>query len=495
MPLFKQIFRENILDVTENNDIARLYRMWIDDYAINNKIPHVFTINKDTVHWCCEDIMELRQIPDGDYIYLYYGNSIARASKLNMTGQRSSDFIGELGDFFRFAYDKALEVGRPLYTVHRAEHAASVLTWERLIMPVRGADGGRLLIVYNKPLELRHVMLEGIMEAVMEGIFNLRAIRDVDGVLEDFVISTANKAAGRIVAQAPEDLIDQRLLDLFPGLKVSGLFDLYRHTADTGKRHETEIHYNLDGLDAWFRVNVVKTGDGVTLVFGDISEQKSQQRKVEQINRNLERQAAKLTEMVREREATQERLEREIEDRKRLEAELNLQAATDSLTSLLNRRRFLEIAANELSRARRYGRQLSVTMIDIDFFKAVNDTYGHAIGDTVLKAVAKVCAETVRGQDCLARLGGEEFAILTPETGAEGATILADRLREKIAAIKLEDEAPDLRITASFGVTERAESDSDPADLLRRADIALYAAKEAGRNRVMTELADTTERP
>ncbi|MGP1394361.1 MAG: diguanylate cyclase [Inquilinaceae bacterium] len=431
--------------------------------------------------------MELSRLADGDYIYLYYGNAIARASKLNMTGRRSSDFTGELGDFFRFAYDKALEVGRPLYTVHRAEHAASVLIWERLIMPVRGADGDRLLIVYNKPLELRHAMLESIMEAVMEGILNLRAIRDADGVLEDFIITTANSAAGRIVGRAPEDLIDQRLLGVFPGLMASGLFDLYRHTAETGKPHQTETHYNLDGLDAWFRVNLVKTGDGVTVILADISEQKSQQRKMEQINRNLERQAAKLTEMVREREATQERLEREIEDRKRLEAELNLQAATDPLTALLNRRRFLEIAANELSRARRYERRLSVTMLDIDFFKAVNDTYGHAVGDTVLKAVAKVCAETVRGQDCLARLGGEEFAILTPETGAEGATILADRLREKIAAIQLGEEAPDLRVTASFGVTERIESDSAPEDLLRRADIALYAAKEAGRNRVMTE--------
>jgi len=162
--------------------------------------------------------------------------------------------------------------------------------------------------------------------------------------------------------------------------------------------------------------------------------------------------------------------------------EARLDAHTDFLTGLRNRRYLELILERELFRVTRYGRPLSLIILDLDGFKAVNDTHGHEVGDRVLKALARCLEEHLRQSDRAVRLGGEEFAVLLPETGLPQALRLAERLRRAVAALKV---PPAERLSASFGVAQASPTDS-PFSLLKRADEALYRAKRAGKNRVET---------
>lgn len=153
----------------------------------------------------------------------------------------------------------------------------------------------------------------------------------------------------------------------------------------------------------------------------------------------------------------------------------------DPLTGVANRRHLDERLSMELARQTRYEQPLSVIMADIDRFKSVNDCYGHAMGDTVLKMFSSTLKDTLRNSDFMARYGGEEFVLLLPNTGAEEAIALAERLREATKRIRF--EKPELNLTASFGVTIAHPGESMP-EVLSRADEAMYLSKSSGRDRV-----------
>lgn len=170
----------------------------------------------------------------------------------------------------------------------------------------------------------------------------------------------------------------------------------------------------------------------------------------------------------------------DITERKEFEALMKRLAQTDALTGLPNRARFFSAAQEEIKRARRYNRPLSVFMIDIDFFKRINDTHGHELGDLALKAFAQLCRCWIRSQDMVARLGGEEFGLLLPETDGSSAVALADRLRAAVANMRVDHL--DQPITISIGVSEVLPGESTVDAALSRADQALYRAKRSGRN-------------
>jgi diguanylate cyclase (GGDEF)-like protein/PAS domain S-box-containing protein len=175
----------------------------------------------------------------------------------------------------------------------------------------------------------------------------------------------------------------------------------------------------------------------------------------------------------------------DITERKLLQIELERQAHIDYLTSVSNRRHFMAQAELELNRAIRYGNRLSIFMLDIDFFKQINDDHGHKAGDTVLKKLADVCRKTLREVDIIGRLGGEEFAILLPETGPEKAAEVAERLRASLANAKVPlEKGPPLHFSVSIGVSSLTTKDDNVDVLLNLADNALYEAKESGRNKV-----------
>lgn len=168
--------------------------------------------------------------------------------------------------------------------------------------------------------------------------------------------------------------------------------------------------------------------------------------------------------------------------------ELERRAYSDYLTSLANRRYFLEQAERELDRVQRHGGKLSILMLDIDHFKQINDSYGHKIGDTVLKKLAEVCLTALREIDIIGRIGGEEFAVLLPSTGSRLSIQVAERIRSALATTPVQPENGNaFNFTVSCGVATLNEKDEDIDSLLIRADRALYLAKNKGRNRVCSE--------
>lgn len=172
----------------------------------------------------------------------------------------------------------------------------------------------------------------------------------------------------------------------------------------------------------------------------------------------------------------------DITSRKEMEAYLERLATTDPLTGLANRYRFFTVAELEIRRAARYGRPLTLAMADMDHFKRINDTCGHQAGDRVLTGFAALCRQILRPNDLIARFGGEEFALLLPETDLDGAVALGERLREATLALSMPDRS--MRTSISIGVTVVRPSETSVDAALSRADRALYAAKQGGRNRV-----------
>lgn len=175
------------------------------------------------------------------------------------------------------------------------------------------------------------------------------------------------------------------------------------------------------------------------------------------------------------------------------EQRLSALSQKDPLTGAYNRRYFDEQARVECARAHRYGQALSVLMLDLDKFKMVNDTHGHAAGDEVLKTVVRIGLKTLRKSDVLARYGGEEFVILLPHAGIIESKMLAERLRKAIEETIIPCDTLLLKATVSIGVSTLAEHESEVGIMLGRADHALYTAKSNGRNRVEITPAPPTD--
>ena len=176
---------------------------------------------------------------------------------------------------------------------------------------------------------------------------------------------------------------------------------------------------------------------------------------------------------------------RDITERKRLKEELQQQATMDALTGIFNRRHFQHLALGELKRANRLKRSLAVVLIDIDHFKHVNDTLGHAAGDLALLAFTKICQKNIREIDIFGRFGGDEFALLLPEASYEQAYVVVDRIRKAVTSQPIDLNGKLVSITISSGIANLSDDDEAFDKLLSQADQALYRAKEAGRNKVV----------
>lgn len=198
--------------------------------------------------------------------------------------------------------------------------------------------------------------------------------------------------------------------------------------------------------------------------------------------------------LLEERE-TNDRLHSEIAARQHLERRLTELARTDDLTGLNNRRRLLELAEQSLRLTRREGLPMSVCIVDLDHFKAVNDRLGHGSGDIALATVAQCCLDALRESDIIGRFGGEEFVIVLPRSGLDEAAETAERLRRRVAALPLPQLVAELTVTVTVGVAEVLPTEHTIEGAMDRADEALYRGKRTGRNRVVraTPAATTTE--
>ena len=266
------------------------------------------------------------------------------------------------------------------------------------------------------------------------------------------------------------------------GAAFSMIFWIMDSTVDfyvfNHRRFFVESLLGPDNMEIWSRLQVI----ALMMLFSLVA-MVLLRRQID-ITNQLNQYKNQLEDIVNERTqdltAKNEQLKIEISERKKVEAKLEHLANIDPLTSILNRRKFNEIISYEVRRDERYRNNLSLIMCDLDKFKAINDKFGHDSGDMVLIEFAALVFKTIRKSDIFARWGGEEFAILLPETNLEKASQIASKLR----LVTETHMMPQIgRITCSFGVAEYHAGDNEE-DLIKRADIALYKAKSNGRNRV-----------
>lgn len=174
----------------------------------------------------------------------------------------------------------------------------------------------------------------------------------------------------------------------------------------------------------------------------------------------------------------------DISKQKNMEARLREMAEIDFLTGIFNRRHFIESAEREIARSKRYNTRFSVIMLDIDWFKKINDQFGHAAGDEILKGVAELCQKTLRETDIIGRMGGEEFAVLLAESDMDGALIVSERIRQSVASHAFNFDGQAIQCTVSLGVASVIHGKDNLKIIMKRADAALYDAKKEGRNKV-----------
>ncbi len=204
-----------------------------------------------------------------------------------------------------------------------------------------------------------------------------------------------------------------------------------------------------------------------------------------------ENESLRLTKMVEEKtielNTLNQKLTLELREKKELEKILIHHATTDFLTGILNRRAFFDICNKEVNNSKQYHHELSFLIIDIDYFKQINDKYGHLNGDIVLINLVKKIQNTIKETDILGRIGGEEFAVLLPQSNLDDAIKLATRIKENVAKSETILEGNQVNVTVSIGIGELSPQDSIIQTVLKRADIALFKAKERGRNQVCCE--------
>ena len=209
------------------------------------------------------------------------------------------------------------------------------------------------------------------------------------------------------------------------------------------------------------------------------------QEQLRRVSKELKEKNLLLEDQARHLMVLNTELAHEIETRKALEMELRVLATTDPLTGLYNRRRFLELGEYEIQREVRNRDGLSLLALDLDYFKRVNDKFGHAAGDEVLRRFAWICKSCLRAMDSIGRTGGEEFAILLPQSALEDARRVGERIRAEVEAYGMPGPDGPFQVTVSIGAAAFQPEDTFE-HLLARADAHLYAAKRAGRNRVET---------
>lgn len=318
------------------------------------------------------------------------------------------------------------------------------------------------------------------IEGSMDAFFLMQCLTNENGDIEDFQIVDLNTRAEIFATRTRERLLGGRMRQHFPKTLIRDFFEGSVDVALTQEAMEAEHSYASEtGSIHWLRYQIVPVGEGVAVTLRDITAQKNQEELIEQ--QFMEVNEARL------------QLELQAEELRVANQRLEALATIDGLTGLKNHRAFQEFFEQEFQRALRYDTSLSLVMLDVDHFKQYNDTFGHPAGDEVLKQVAQILKQSLRTTDLAVRYGGEEFVLVLPNTDAQRAQILAERVRKRIADAAWEKRA----VTASFGISTFSQPILTNAEMVSLADQALYYSKKHGRNRVthcqtMAETVDLT---
>ncbi len=309
------------------------------------------------------------------------------------------------------------------------------------------------------------------MRAVFEGAYSAILLINGDGT-----IRTINPTARELFGYQSDEIAGKQVSDLFNEKYAQHVANL-----SGGERATTEITARSKGgweFPVTFSTSVIKNdgGDYYVAFMRDLSDIKAREAALIAERDRIEAQANELATMTEISHANAAKLELANQ-------ELTRMATTDSLTGILNRRMVMDRGAAEFRRQQRYGGHVSVIAMDIDYFKKVNDTYGHGGGDAALRAVADACQSCLRVVDTFGRMGGEEFLVVLPETEQAGAEVVAEKIRGTVEALKVKHGDETIELTISVGVTVMTDSGLEAA--IDLADQALYEAKNGGRNRVV----------
>lgn len=488
-----EIHHDDLAARTGKAGNRHILALWESCPKGDDGVPSYVDFNLNSVGALRESCLVVEPDGDGDWYYVFYGADLARNAKIDMTGRLLSELDGGGAEAIRTAYARATAELRPLLLTHGAMYSQAVHTWERMILPVRGPKG-ILLVSQALPLVLRQDLLEAILRSGPVPMFSGTPNFDGEGRLADITILLANQSAGQLFEREFCPSRTVRISELVDNLTEIDLLDFCNLVFVHGTPSRLEAKCRIGGRESDYEIGISRFDGGLTLTFSDLGELRRaynvlerQQAELVAANRTLERQKAELAALAEEMHTARKALDEEIAQRNALESELRRLASVDDLTGTMNRRAFLEIVHREVARSDRYGNPVAIAILDLDRFKAINDTYGHGVGDEVLRAAAGVLASTSRvGIDEIGRLGGEEFGVLLPETTLEGGKMAAERMRAALAEMDIEVEGQPIPVQASFGVAVWEPSYGTVEAWMGAADIALYRAKERGRNRVET---------
>lgn len=472
--MYREIHSSGIAQRAHADEVRELLARY-ETLAGGGRVPSYAELNLATLDSYRDNLLVLMPHGSGDFVYLHYGRRVAEQSGHNLTGTRLSESGSEVATYFTAVYDRARHERRPLYSLHRSTATSRILIWERLILPLKTATGGDILIVYNSAVQMKDELLGAILDSSPDGIVAFRPVYDDAGDIVDATVVTANRRVAELAGIPLDRLVDARLRQAFAGTDLAEKWGRFRNVIATKAAITFEIRHALHDEPHWFRVHARPLGDGFLINLSDITELKN-------AYHALETHAKQLADEVGQERRTREALVEEISAREMIESELRRIADADTLTGILNRRSFLECTERGAAVARAKGHGLALILVDIDHFKVVNDTYGHGAGDAVIVSVVERLSSRIRSADLIGRIGGEEFGICLARVGEEAALRIAETLRRALHDEPiLLPEGQALAVSASFGVAMLAEHETVPA-LLERADRALYGAKQAGRN-------------
>lgn len=478
-------FHENIEHATQYCDIRDLLAGWrhhagagpVDAALLRAEFPHF-----------ADRLMNLVD-KGGDLVYDQIGRSVSAILSHLVPGLKLSGIDNPSIHLFASRYWRTLADGRPSLCIQQHTGSSAMGVNERLILPVSIA-GRRGLLIYLRAREDENELLRAVFHASSDSITVIKAIRNEGGRIVDFRTIAANAEAARRLGMTVDSLIGMLLMSKFPFAEEVGALDRFAKAIETQKADAIELSYVLDGRPIDRRFRFMPWGECLTVTGVDIGPEILARRAIEQKHSELlgahsllERRAIDLKASNDALQRTTIELREEIRRNKVLELELIYLAQHDGLTGAPNRSYFESRFEEALAEAARDGTRLVLCVVDIDRFKEINDRFGHAGGDEVLREVSRRLASVVGDRGSVGRMGGDEFAVIV--TGQRDARAIAEKVenlvRSGMAPFKIERR--DVPIGLSVGVAVYPEDGQTARELAAAADMAVYRAKRDGRGR------------
>jgi diguanylate cyclase (GGDEF)-like protein len=449
--------------------------------------PTYADFNLNTLDPFSKSLLVLRPLADGDFFYGYFSPMLGSDARQDLTGTRHSalDFpvATELARCFRSVIDS----GEPMLARHPGLRSLSVET------PL-----GRILVTNLVPIVYRSDAIGEILQASPCPALACSRDDQIGSEGGRLTIVSVNRAAEDLFGDIARDLAGRDVFDLLSTDAGTSLKPALDDVITNRRVASLTLDLGLRSGETPQELTITAFAGGLLLTFDSVgglqrhhADLAHRERKLATVEADLRRREAKLAALADEVDAARSSYEREVGERRRLEVELRRLAETDELTGHLNRRAFFRELQTEVARTLRYGHPPSLLYIDIDHFKQINDTRGHAAGDMILRTgIERIVAILRKQVDLVGRLGGDEFAILLPETALAGAEAVAERIRRLIAGSAFHYLDHTIPVTVSIGVAvwsppvEPAAAPEAVDDWVARADAALYEAKKRGRNAV-----------